>query len=72
MSCQVLVYKIFLGLYLYHYGKVDVTMEIHVAAEKQQWTVEAGSMLDDNSTNRSVLISILGFSYPFFLYLLFK
>lgn len=33
-----------LGLYLYHYGKVDVTMEICAAAEKQQWTVEAGSM----------------------------
>lgn len=41
-----------MGLCLYHYGKVDVTMEIRVAAGKQQWTLEAGSMLGDNSTNR--------------------
>lgn len=37
--------KDFLGLCLHHYGK-DVTMEIRVAAEKQQWTVAVGSMLD--------------------------
>lgn len=35
-----------LGIYRYHYGKVDVTMEICAAAEKQQWTVEAGSMAE--------------------------
>lgn len=33
-----------LGLFFHHYGKVDVTMEIRTAAEKQQWRVEAGSM----------------------------
>lgn len=39
-----------LGLCLYHYGKVDVTMEIRPAAEKQQWTVEAGSMAGQTYT----------------------
>lgn len=53
-----------LGLYFHHYGKVDVTMEICAAAEKQQWTVEAGSMAEQTS--------ILGFSFLFWFFLCFS
>lgn len=46
MIASVVSWDVCWCLYRYHYGKVDVTMEICAAAEKQQWTVEAGSMAE--------------------------
>lgn len=60
-----------LDLFFYNYGKVDVTMEIRTAAEKQQWRLKLVAWLHNNNTNFCVLPYIRGLYDLFLIFLCF-